>query len=114
MCFHCEVSLACLWAVEFVCFCLGVGGLSCVVIFTSLILLSLSSRALLIVCCNVGFQRLVRMAIKWLPGFIRPDRGAFDLDFRIIPSGGVLCGLVVELQGVSVHGALCDLFVCQD
>ena len=54
------------------------------------------------------------MAIKWLPGFIRPDRGAFDLDFRIIPSGGVLCGLVVELQGVSVHGALCDLFVCQD
>ena len=109
MCFHCEVSLACLWAVEFVCFCLGVGGLSCVVIFTSLILLSLSSRALLIVCCNVGFQRLVRMAIKWLPRFIRPDRGAFDPDFRIIPHGVVLCCLVVELQG-----ALCDLFLCQD
>jgi hypothetical protein len=49
------------------------------------------------------------MAIKRLPRFIRPDRGAFDPDFRIVPHGGVLCGLVVELQG-----ALCDLFVCQD
>ena len=60
----------------------------------------------LMVCCNVCFQRVARMAIKWLPRFIRPDRGAFDPDFRIIPHGGVLCGLVIELQG-----ALCDLFV---